>query len=98
VSNRIVCAANRYGGTVVLGARHFDTLMHNAIACLACFRGMSGLPDILPSKWEQGFINQRGDFLTRQEAWKVAQEAGQIILRVGGDDQDGGTLYSENLY
>lgn len=47
------------------------------------------------SPWEQGFIDQRGNFLGRQEAWQVAQAAGQIIRRVGGDTEAGGTLYSE---
>lgn len=44
---------------------------------------------------EQGFIDQRGAFLTREEAHKVATGAGQIIRRCGGDD---GRLFSENLY
>lgn len=46
----------------------------------------------------QGFVDQRGVFLTRTEAWSIALAAGQIIRRVGGNDTDGGTLYSENLY
>lgn len=46
----------------------------------------------------QGFVGNRGQFLTREEAWKVALDAGQIIRRVGDDDRNGGTLYSENLY
>lgn len=46
----------------------------------------------------QGFIDQRGTFMTREEAWKVAVESGQIKRRVGGDERNGGTLYSENLY
>ena len=45
--------------------------------------------------WEQGFIDQRGEFMTREEAHKVATESGQIIRRCGGDD---GRLFSENLY
>jgi hypothetical protein len=45
--------------------------------------------------WEQGFIDQRGEFMTREEAHKVATKSGQIIRRCGGDD---GRLFSENLY
>jgi len=73
---------------LVLGARHWDELM------------ITNTPDEYtePSWWTQGFIDQRGEFLDRQEAWKVAHSAGQIIRRVGGDTKDGGTLYSENLY
>ena len=47
---------------------------------------------------KQGFIDQYGVFMTRQEAWKVAEAADQINYRCGGDDKYGGTLYSENLY
>jgi len=43
-------------------------------------------------------IDNKGVFLSRTEAWKVAEAAGQIIRRVGGDETNGGTLYSENLY
>ena len=48
-----------------------------------------------PPRYKQGFVDQFGTFLTREEAWKVAIEAHQIIRRVGGDE---GRLYSENLY
>jgi hypothetical protein len=85
---RIVCAANRYLGKVVLGARHFDERMVEQIRDL----GLKG------RECEQGFIDQYGVFMTRKQAWPVALVAGQIIRRVGGDDADGGTLYSENLY
>ena len=50
------------------------------------------------TKSESGFVDNRGNFLTRTEAWKVAEAAGQILYRVGGDETNGGTLYSENLY
>jgi hypothetical protein len=44
---------------------------------------------------EQGFIDQFGKFLTREEAWVIASENGQIRRQVGGDQS---RLYSENLY
>jgi hypothetical protein len=44
---------------------------------------------------EQGFIDQFGVFMTREEAYVVAKAAGQIKYRCGGDD---GVLFSENLY
>lgn len=85
---RVVCAANLMeDGNVLLGARHWDHMMVNQ-ANRAGSRG----------EVEQGFIDQHGVFMSRREAWKVAETAGQIIKRVGGDDRDGGTLYSENLY
>jgi hypothetical protein len=89
VGQRVVCAANRFPcGTVVLGARHYDMLMHLTIEKLG----------LEPGDDEEGFIDQWGQFLTRTQAWKVAEAARQIWRRCGGDTADGGTLYSENLY
>lgn len=88
---RIVCAANRYSsGHIVLGARHFDPLMHDQIKALR----ESGV-DLDKSTHEQGFIDQHRNFLTREEAHVIAKANYQIIRRCGGDDH---TLYSENLY
>lgn len=44
---------------------------------------------------EQGFIDQFGEFMTRKEAWTVAEAAGQIKYP---KDYCKGTLYSEDLY
>ena len=86
---RVVCAANRdASGLVILGARHWDAFMHAQADSQPWVAGCH----------EQGFIDQRGVFMSRTEAWQVAVTAGQIIRRVGGDDAGGGTLYSENLY
>lgn len=86
---RIVCAANldTSTGKIVLGVRHYCPRMR----------------DLLPEDWNastciQGFVDNRGNFHNRQEAWKIAEAAGQIFRRCGGDDYNGGTLYSENLY
>jgi len=43
----------------------------------------------------QGFVTNKGEFLTREEAWIIALAEGQIIRRCGGD---GEKLFSENLY
>lgn len=90
MNQRIVCAANRdkWNGTLLIGVRHWDKFMHDQHSRNTDFCDAG----------DQGFIDNRGNFLTRQEAWKVAEAAGQIIRRVGGDDANGGTLYSENLY
>ena len=79
IERRVVCAALRRGSVIVCGPRHWDSLC----------RGHS------KDGWEQGFVDQRGVFMTREEAWQVAFDAGQIIRRVGGD---GKRLFSENLY
>ena len=79
-----MCAANRNpaNGKLLLGARHFDPLMHATAGPNAKLYT------------EQGFIDQGGTFMDRREAWKVAEAANQIIRRFGCD----GVLYSENLY
>ena len=87
---RVVCAALLFpDGTIVCGPRHFDETMRRLIK--------RALLDIHADHGacEQGFVDQRGEYMSRQIAWTVAEEAGQIIRRVGGD---GHALYSENLY
>lgn len=87
----VVCSANRNKlGQIFIGARHHDHLMNRAI--------YGSTDDHSATHWEQGFVDQHGVFMDRQEAWKVAEAAGQIKYRCGGDDANGGTLYSENLY
>lgn len=102
---RIVCAANRGNGEIFLGARHFDERMRNAIDTYLRYEAMMNETDKDTElknmkKWgiEQGFIDQFGTFYNRQEAWVVAEAAGQIIQRVGGDGPEGQGLFSENLY
>lgn len=101
--HRIVCAANRHkDGRIVLGVRHF---------CPAMIAAIKAYLDWESDEWrgsEQGFVSNDwladGDvngpgyfwkFLTREEAWKVADAAGQIIK-----DRDWftGFLHSEHLY
>lgn len=93
----VVCAAMRKNGVIVCGARHFDPIMRRQIA----LNGMGH------TDWEQGFIDQFGEFLTREEAWKVADAAGEIRRPTGFEDflharpanvGDEGMLFSENLY
>jgi len=86
----VVCAANRrrLDGLVVCGARHFDSIMHAAMKAIGEY----------PESWrdsEQGFIDQFGIFLTREEALVVALNKNQIRRNCGGDSSK---LYSENLY
>lgn len=106
----VVCAAVRTkGGHIILGARHYDTRMRETIKKIIetptevtnIAMHMHGQSSQEPDNWytaEQGFIDQWGTFLTRTEAWKIAEAANQIAFQVGGDTIDGGTLYSENLY
>lgn len=86
----VVCAANQYGEHFMfIGVRHFCPLMR---------KNMEGkdIPWMREKFGEtQGFIDQHGIFMTRKEAWTVAEAAGQIRFRCGGD---GEKLFSENLY
>lgn len=88
----VVCAAIRKEGLVICGARHFDRVMHAVISYLPFDDGY----------WlnaEQGFIDQRGKFLTREKAADIAKENDQVIVRKGQDKPfDIGKLYSEDLY
>jgi len=83
---RIVCAARRKEGVVVTGARHSDKVIKGQMEAINGFKWWQG--------GEQGFIDQFGDFLTREEAWDVAVEQGQIRREVSSP----GTLFSENIY
>ena len=49
---------------------------------------------------EQGFINHKGDFLDRREAWIHARECGQLSQSTEWYKEDGRDceLYSEDLY
>jgi hypothetical protein len=92
---RVVCAACKVhvadGIIMLIGARHLDGWMRTT------FVQMGYSHDQIVED-EQGFIDQRGVFMDRQVAWSVAEAARQILYRVGGDEAQGGTLYSENLY
>ena len=82
----VVCAAIRINKQfIICGARHWDSTM-GIIACKMPI-------DIVEE--EQGFIDQFGVFMTREEAYEVAKAAGQIRYRCGGNN---GRLFSENLY
>lgn len=90
---KILCAANRRRSddALLVGPRHWDATMAHQLGFLPVSAATN-------SVWEQGFIDHNGVFYTRTEAWQIAEKAGQINRRVGGDTANGGTLYPENLY
>lgn len=95
----VVCAANRsrVSGKVIAGARHWDSIMRQQVEWLDPEKHNGRR---MPDEWagaEQGFIDQYGQWMTREEAWKVAESANQI-KHPNPDGLDIGTLYSENLY
>lgn len=89
VQRRIAQAACSYGGYIVTGTRHYCPIMRmqiDAIGGDVLIEWAGGHDNVI-----QGFTDQYGNFLTRQEAYVIAKEAGQIIR----EDYEPGTLYSE---
>lgn len=88
INRRIVSAAILMeDGLIIVGIRHYSPDMR------ATMKRVYGDKYHLKEK-EQGFVDQMGVFLTREDAWKIAEKEGQIIRNVAPY----GTLYSENLY
>jgi hypothetical protein len=92
---RVVCAAIRAAdGSLLFGIRHYSQDMHEQIA-----QRNDGLKFIHRHDEDQGFVDQRGVFMSRHEAFQVALAAGQIVNpEANGNDPDGPKLYSEGLY
>jgi len=89
---RIVAAANRWpDGVIVVGVRHADRIMAS-VARIAPHRSLHHT--------EEGFVDSRGDFHSREAAWVIAYAANQILHRLPADTKTDGThvLWSENLY
>ena len=87
---RVACAALRWpDGFIICGPRHYHPIMRAAIEAAGRCK-LQGNKDIV----EQGFVDFQGVWLTREEAYIVAKDAKQIVLRCGSDDEK---LFSENL-
>ena len=84
----VVCAACVVGDVILCGARHWDKVMRTQAKAL----GIKYVAD------KQGFIDQFGDFLTREEAMNIAIAAGQKVDIKEGCGGDKMNLYSEGLY
>lgn len=85
---RIVCAALWKNWDMIVGPRHYDSVMRSQISMTK--QG----EDYWCSGVTQGFVDQMGHFYDRKAAWKLAEANGQIVREVSTP----GTLYSENLY
>lgn len=93
---RIVCAAIKHQitGTVVVGPRHFDKTMHMQIE-------RCGGNAHWKTFCDQGFVDQFGEFHSREVSWLIARAAGQIWRLCGSQssrEEPEEELYSENLY
>lgn len=90
----VVCAAVRLqDGLIVCGARHFDMLMRAQLDRI-CGKRI----DTLLKGAEQGFIDQFGTFLSRKDAYRIAQSVPQPRRTGGGWHTGVHDLYSEDLY
>lgn len=88
----VVCAANRHEGVVYCGARHFDKIIWEQMRATE----HPSVPGKCFALSEQGFITNRGRFVTRSEAFIIAKENDQIIRICGNPEST--ELFSENLY
>ena len=87
---RIVCAAIWVNDHVICGPRHYDPTMIAQLKVLDAAGECYSAANVV-----QGFVDQHGVFLTREEALPIALAAGQRIRRCGNDEDK---LWSENLY
>ena len=86
----IVCAAIKANEKILVGARHFCPIMLENLKLLKSCETVS-------EPIEQGFIDQHGVFLDREQALEVAEQAGQINTR-RPKTQPEDRLFSEDLY
>jgi len=94
----IVAAAcrNNVDGVIFVGARHFDMVMHQQIDAIYDLDKPEQKRGV--SRADQGFIDQFGRFWSREDAFNIAKEAGQLEGREKTDYEGSTTLYSEDLY
>jgi hypothetical protein len=97
----VVCAANRIthdsfeGGSIIIcSARHYQGDVRKIYRELGA--GPGGHRGVKPSDTEQGFIDQWEEFMTREEAFKVATIAKQPIDMNRNHSET--ELYSEGRY
>lgn len=76
----IVQSAIIKDGIIYTGSRHHNIINSN--------------PKGFFYNCEQGFITDKGNFVSREEALKIATECNQIIKRTGGGD----ILFSEDVW
>lgn len=91
----VVAAANRYGDLIFVGARHGGPAMWNMMKAV---REDRLIEYDVQGKAEQGFINQRDEFLTREEAMALMKRNGQLNLTRLRWPAYGDDIFSENRY
>ena len=82
----VAAACKMADGVIVVGARHFDDIMHQQLQAIYGKDHKDW-----PAEHKQGFIDNRQNFFNREIAAEIAFEAGQITKEYP-------ELYSEDLY
>lgn len=95
IARRVVCAAIRADdGDLVLGPRHYDSRMWAQINARP-----DGEKFHHRGRGDQGFVDARGVYMDRHEAYEVAEAANQIVRPSACVSLDGRMqLFSEGLY
>lgn len=87
----VVCAAIKIGDLIIAGARHHDKVMKSQLSYIDNWKQFKHNNGEV-----QGFIDQFGDFLTREEAMQIVKDNGQRFnIDHNGSDT---VLFSEGLY
>lgn len=94
-TRRVVCAAIRAAdGEVLIGIRHYSPDMHRQIE-----QRMDGSKFKHRHDEDQGFVDQWGKFISREDAYWIAFNNNQITRpEACGNGLNGPKLYSEGLY
>lgn len=99
IPERIVCAANRAHGAIIMGLRHNDSFMMDGIKRVLALEPSEyrrqWMRDFLATS-AQGFVTNRGRWVDRAEAYIIASNQLQLVRKTGGLDNK--TLYSEDVY
>ncbi len=92
---RVVCAAIRAAdGELLLGIRHYSNDMHRQIE-----QRVDGSKFKTRHDEDQGFVDQWGQWMSREEAYHVAKATDRIAFpEACGEGLEGPRLYTEGLY
>jgi hypothetical protein len=92
----IVCAACKYGDFIACGPRHFDDTMRPQVEAYIKANGLEDSAETWGA-FDQGFVDQYGDYHSREDAIRIVIENGQPF----DQERNGGGrkwLFSEGLY
>lgn len=99
VKRRIVSAANRYGDIIIPANRHHSALMDTLINRILGSGDEEIAEEVMKAyissgDFDDGFIDNYGEFWTREQAMIIASVSNQLIRVTGGTQK----LFSEDIY